>query len=80
MKKVLFLGLVLLSLLSCTENTRARHWGGKEVVTLQPNHRFINATWKEGDLWIVTEDTITHQFYFSEKSRYGLLEGSIEFK
>ena len=80
MKKVLFLGLLLLSLSSCTDNVRAKHWGGKEVIELQPNHKFVNATWKENSLWVVSEDTLTHKFYFSEKSSLGIIEGSIEFK
>ncbi len=80
MKKVL-LGLVLAaSLMSCTDNVRARHWGGTEKIELPPNHKFINATWKNNDLWIVSQDTLTGKVYFNEKSSLGVLEGTIEFK
>ncbi len=80
MKKIL-LGLVLAaSLMSCTDNARARHWGGKEVIELPANHKFINATWKDAQLWIGSQDTITGKSYFREKSQFGVMEGSIEFK
>jgi len=80
MRKIL-LGLVLAtSLMSCTDNVRARHWGGTEKVELPPNHKFVNATWKESALWIISQDTLTGKIYMKEKSSLGLLEGTIEFK
>lgn len=80
MKKVL-LGLVFAaSLMSCTDNARARHWGGTEKIELPPNHKFINATWKESNLWVLSQDTLTGINYFHEKSHWGVLEGTIEFK
>lgn len=81
MKKVLLcLSLLSLTLISCTDNSRARSWGGKEVIELPSNHRFINSTWKETNLWVITQDTISGKFYMNEKSSFGVLEGSIEFK
>ena len=80
MKKIILLLGLGLSLLSCTDNARARTFGGNEEITLPANHRFINATWKETNLWVVTQDTITGVFYMNEKSSFGVLEGSIEFK
>jgi hypothetical protein len=80
MKKLLFIALVALLLLSCTDNQRARNFGGKEVVELPKNRILLNATWKETDLWLLTKDTITNQIYFNESSNWGILEGSIEFR
>ena len=82
MKKVLFLLLMLITigLSSCTENSRARTFGGKQEIQLQPNERLVNMTWKEVDLWILTEDTITGVQYFRENSAWGLLEGQITIK
>ncbi len=80
MKKVLFLLLILTSFISCTENSRARTFGGKQEIKLQPNERLVNMTWKEVDLWILTEDTITGVQYFRENSAWGLLEGQITIK
>ena len=42
------LGLLLLS--SCTDNARARAFGGTETVELNKNEVFMAATWKEADL------------------------------
>lgn len=77
MKKLLFIALLLVMLSSCTDNERARSFGGTEKVTLRPNEKFINITWKEADLWIITEDTITGTYYAREKSSYGIMEGTI---
>lgn len=80
MKKIIISAILLSTLLitSCTDNQAARQYGGTEQVKLLPNHKFINATWKQDDLWIVTQDTLTGKFYFKEKSSWGLLEGTIE--
>ena len=46
MKKIITVLCFSLFLLSCTDNSRARRWGGSEKVELPKSHRFINATWK----------------------------------
>lgn len=79
MNKVLMVAITLLALTSCTEQDRARHYGGTESVKLAPQERFINATWKGTDLWIVVQDTTTGVFYMKENSALGVLEGKIIF-
>jgi len=80
MKKVL-LGLFgIMMLVSCTENTRARVWGGTQTLQLEEGVRLVNVTWKEGsDLWILTKkDTTKASTYsFSEKSNLGVMEGQV---
>ncbi len=80
MKKLVILLSLSLVLLSCTDNSRARTWGGTETVNLPTNCKFINSTWKETELWIVVQDTVTKQNYMYEKSSFGVLEGKIIFK
>lgn len=80
MKKLLILLGISLVLLSCTDNSRARVWGGTEAVELPKNCKFINSTWKENELWIVVQDTVTKQYFMYEKSSLGVLEGKIIFK
>ena len=77
MKKLILL-LAVITVTSCTENQRARSWGGKESITLKPNEVLLNVSWKQDDLWLITEDTVTHHKYAREKSSYGLLEGEIK--
>jgi len=77
MKKLFIISLVLLSLSSCTDNQRARKWGGTEDIKLDPNEKFINISWKEDNLWIITQDTITGVHYAREKSSFGVMEGKL---
>ena len=72
------LGLLLLS--SCTDNARARNFGGTENITLDKNEVFMAATWKEADLWITVKDTVSGDYIFREKSSLGVLEGKIIIK
>ena len=47
--------LLLLACCSCTENSRTRTWGGISVIELDPGQKLVNATWKEANLWYLTE-------------------------
>ncbi len=81
MKKKLILLLAASLLASCTDNMRARKFGGEVLYALPPGHKLVNVTWKDDDLWFVTrilrpEDTV-ETYAFCEKSSWGLLEGAI---
>lgn len=71
--------IAALTLTSCTNNERARKFGGSETVTLNPGERMVNMTWKQNDLWILTkQDTTKPSTYtFQEKSSWGVMEGTI---
>ena len=68
------------SLTACTENERARRFGGTEEVSLKPNEVVLNVTWKESEMWICTKDTISGVVYFREKSAWGVMEGTVILK
>ena len=83
MKKILLglFGIMLLA--SCTENNRARVWGGTETIQLEEGVRLVNVTWK-GDkgstsLWMLTKKDTTKPstYYFKEKSSFGVMEGQV---
>jgi hypothetical protein len=79
--KKLILAVALVSLAtSCTENTRARRWGGTEEILLKTNEKVLNVTWKENEMWICTKDTVTGIVYFREKSSWGIMEGTVILK
>lgn len=88
MKKLtLLVAILCLGLTSCTDNTRARVWGGTETVTLQPGVRLVNVTWKGSEdtttsLWMLTKrDTTKPTTYsFKEKSSLGIMEGEVIIK
>jgi hypothetical protein len=79
MKKVLIV-LAVIAMISCTENSRAKRWGGSETVTLKKNEVLVNLTWKDSDLWVLSKDTLTGIKYLREKSSWGMMEGEIVIK
>ena len=80
MKKLIFIAIATLGLSSCTDNQRAKHWGGTEEIQLKPNEVVLNVTWKESEMWICTKDTVTGVTYFREKSNWGVMEGTVILK
>ena len=80
MKKLIFIAIATLGLTSCTDNARARHFGGTEEISLKPNEVVLNVTWKESEMWICTQDTVTGITYFREKSSWGVMEGTVILK
>ena len=72
--------LSMLLITSCTDNDRARKYGGTEEVILKENEILVNVTWKEANIWILTQDTVTGEHYFREKSNWGLFDGTVIFK
>lgn len=84
MKQILggfIISFTLMTLIyGCTENTRARVYGGTQTIELESGKRLVNVTWKEGsDLWILTKvDTTKPTTYqFQEKSNIGVWEGKV---
>lgn len=80
MKRLILLLTIALTVFSCTDNARARRFGGTEEISLKPNEVVLNVTWKENQMWICTKDTVTNVTYFREKSSWGVLEGTVIFK
>lgn len=58
MKKILALSLALITMLaisSCTENQRARSFGGTMEIKVTPGYKVTMATWKQDDLFYMIE-------------------------
>ena len=56
MKKILLFFIALfgiISLSSCTENQRARTFGGDLTVRLKPGEKLMMATWKGENLFFI---------------------------
>ncbi len=62
-------------LIGCTENSRAKSFGGTATLNLPPNQKLVVVTWKDDDLWYLTrpmKDNETPETYaFQEKSSWG---------
>lgn len=81
MKKILILAAVALSLASCTENQRAKSWGGTAKVNLEPNRKLVTVTWKEDQIWYLTRQMdstdVANTYEFQEESSWGMVEGTV---
>jgi hypothetical protein len=69
---------------SCTENERARGFGGQSTVNLPNCQKLVNVTWKAANLWYLTrpfrpEDTI-ETYNFIEDSNWGVWNGTVFIK
>jgi hypothetical protein len=78
-KYLVVLGVILLT--GCTENQRARKFGGEYTETLPSGQKLVNATWKQNDLWILTKPMSSNDaaetYSFIEKSSFGIMEGKV---
>ena len=77
MRKTLMVAVTLLAFVSCTDNQRARSFGGTETIKIEPQEKFINVTWKQDDIWVIVQDTITGVYSAKEKSSFGVMQGKI---
>jgi len=79
MKK--FTLIALLFLCGCTENQRARGWGGTATIELKSNQKLVTMTWKEDHLWILTRkrhsDESIEEYEFEENSSWGIMQGTV---
>lgn len=85
MKKILLLlsAVCILVMSSCTDNARAKKWGGAMTINVPVGNKVTNITWKKGDLWYSYrpfqegENATTQTFV--EDSNWGVLEGKVTF-
>jgi uncharacterized lipoprotein YehR (DUF1307 family) len=72
--------LMVIAFSSCTENARVKTFGGEATINLDSGQSFVNATWKNDDMWIVTrerrEGEAIETYKFFEKSSFGMMEGT----
>ena len=82
-KKYLFLLFALVAMCSCTQNQMARSYGGKMTIELPKGEKLINATWKESNLFYLTEPMeegyVPKSKKFRESSNFGVWESEITF-
>jgi hypothetical protein len=54
MKKLFVVATLALVMVSCTDNQRAKSFGGTCSVELPAGEKLVNVTWKKFDLWYLT--------------------------
>ena len=79
MKKLLIIVAVLM--LTACENFVTRNFGGSQTIELEKGQRLVEITFKENDLWILTEpmdsDYVPKTKTFYEDSNIGMMQGKI---
>lgn len=81
MKKFIVILASMMILSSCTQNERVKRFGGSATIDIPADRQFVNVTWKENDLWVVTKtrttsDTLRNVYQLQESSSWGILEGT----
>ena len=88
MKNNLFLFALIITGLAfaigCTQNQRAKSFGGTATENLPAGQKLVNATWKEDHLWYLTRpmhtNDVAENYTFKESSSWGILQGTVILK
>ena len=86
MRKLLVLSIVamMIFLSSCTENSRAKSFGGTAILDLPKGEKLVTVTWKEDALWYLTRPMTSNDkaevYSFAEESSWGVFEGTYKIK
>ena len=76
---VFVLTLMLLTSTSCTQNQRAKSWGGTAKLDVPKGQKLLNVTWKGNNIWILSRkmeaDETPEVYEFHEESSFGMAEG-----
>lgn len=67
----------------CTDQARTKMWGGTTTIDLPCGTKFVNATWKDADLWYITRprnpEEVPQTYKFTESSAFGMMQGEVVF-
>ncbi len=84
MKKFYFTIATVLLLASCTENQRAKSFGGTSTINLPKGEKLVNVTWKADQIWYLTKpmksDETPETYTYREESSLGVIEGTVILK
>lgn len=71
----------LITMASCTEQIRARAYGGTSKLSLPAGKKLLLLTWKDADLWYLTRDRkpgeTAETYEFKESSTFGQMQGTV---
>ena len=77
---ILMCSMLMLATQSCTENKRAKSYGGEATITLEKGKKLVTATWKGSSLWYLTREMkpgeSAETYKFHEESSFGIWEGT----
>jgi len=82
----LFVVVIIITLLlfGCTENKRAKTFGGTSTIDLPKDTKLITVTWKGEQIWYLTRERRVNEpiesYRFKEESSYGFIQGTVILK
>ena len=80
--KIILLLFILISITGC-EQTVSRKFGGTTTINLNPGEKLIEATWKDDNIWYLTEpmdsNYIPKTKVFKESAVIGIWNGTVKF-
>lgn len=83
MKNLLIIAFISVLAIGCTENQRARNFGGTATENLPKGQKLLTATWRQDNLWVLTRPMRTNEvaetYEFRENSSFGLIQGKVIF-
>ncbi len=76
---IIFVLVILIT--SCTENSKAKNFGGETTINLPKGQKLVNVTWKETNMWYLTKPMMpsdsVETYTFHEESSFGVWEGTV---
>ena len=73
--------LFLCLLAGCTQQERAKTFGGTAKVAISPGQKLVTATWKDAEIWYLTRPMHPGEqaetYTFKESSTLGIMEGTV---
>ena len=78
---IIFILMIVVAMTGCN-NTLTKNFGGVQTITLKPNEKLENITWKDDDsLWCLTrpmrEDEEAETYSYKQHSNFGIVEGEV---
>lgn len=79
-----FMFLFVILTVSCTQNQRAKNFGGNATYSLPQGQKLIMVTWKEDNLWYLSrpmkEGESAETYTLQEESSFGMMNGTVTIK
>lgn len=73
--------LIFALMRGCSEQGMTKSYGGEMEVTLEPNRKLVEITWKDSSLWYLTkpmtDEDVAEDYKFQEKDAIGMFEGTV---
>ena len=81
--KLIVIAILAAATASCTQNSRAKSFGGTAKVELPAGTKLVTATWKESQVWYLTRPARPGEtpevLTLHESSSFGVVQGKIVF-